>query len=217
MSDLGLHEQVWLLSWRRNKRYPITHSFALGAGCLATLCSMGKLSIEKNGRKTRVNVLDPFTMGDPALDHCLQEAARRKRLGSAENWIVRFGSAHTSKNIAMNLCRKGILITETVRSSFLFTREIYHLLDPRPKSELIAELRELIFGDSDSTDAQTATLLAIVSAGNLLWLNFDRNRLKVRKHHISQLVLQHEISDEISKAVHNLLETQSVAPLSAAV
>ena len=106
----------------------------------------------------------------------------------AATWVRRFAELKRLRHrVAQGLCRRGILRDDEDKVLLFFTRKLYPTIDPVPERRLVDQLRKVIFGDSNSPDAETVIVVALANATGLLSIHFDRKDLRRRKRHLKRI------------------------------
>ena len=170
--ELHLHEQLMLLALRDEKgtleSKATMYAYALGGAMLAELGLKGKIRISDD-KKAFVDLVDRSPLGDGVLDECLDKVATAKRRARAATWVRRFAELKRLRHrVAQGLCRRGILRDDEGKVLLVFTRKLYPTINPVPERRLVDRLRDVVFSDSTSRDAETVIVAALANATGLL-------------------------------------------------
>ena len=189
---LSLPEQILLLALRDEAgtiEMGSMYQYAIGGAVLAELVMRQRVRLETSGKKRLVALNDARPTGKPFLDDCLAQIGESKKQRSAQDWVTRFANTTRLKHrLAAQLCDQGILRADEDKVLLLFTRQIYPEIDARPEQELVEQLRQAIFSDSNRLEPRTAVLVALAQKAELLTNAFDKKDLKARKARIEQIV-----------------------------
>jgi Golgi phosphoprotein 3 len=132
--------------------------------------------------------------------------------------VTRLSTTPRFHAAAQRLCDLGVLRMSTESVLLLFTRRVYPEIDPGPEGEIIDRLRGAIFTDGP-TDAQTAVLLSIASAAELLGYHFPKKDLRARKSRIKAVGSGEAVGEAVAGVIRGIraaLIAASVAGASAA-
>ena len=215
---LYLHEQLMLLALR-GKEGTFAHGamvhHAVGGAILAELLLSGRVGIEElRPRKQLVTAVSSEPMGDELIDECLVRIVGAKRRRAPASWVSAFAGIRGLKDrVAEHLCRRGILEAKEDNILLFFTRRVYPESNPEPEQELVAQLSDAIFTDTDDVDPRIVTLVSLASNANILPAVFDKKRLKGRKTRIEQL----SRGEVTGKATHDAIAAMQAATAVAAM
>lgn len=189
---LYLHEEITLLALEDRKGTVSSgslHNFAVGGAVLAELLFEKRIDIEEARKKRFARILNPTPIGEPLVDECLAKIAGAKKRAQLQAWVSKFANMKNLRHrIAERLAGHGILRVDKDKVLGIFTRKIYPEIDPGPERELIAKLREAIFGDSGDVQPRTVVLLSLAQSADLLKFVFPKKELKTRKARIEQVI-----------------------------
>ena len=206
--EMFLHEELMLLALRDREGTIVggtSYTFAIGGAVFAELLLSERIGLERDGKKATVKVLDVTAFGDPVLDEWMAQMGGATKQRTPQDWVTRIANTKDLKHrIAARLCQRGILRMDEDKVLWIFTRNIYPELDPRPERKLMGRLESAIFQDGD-VDPRTAVLLAVAHHAGILQAVFDKTRLKKRKariQEISEAGLAAEATKEAIEAMH---------------
>jgi hypothetical protein len=201
--DLRLHEEFLLLALRDQLgtvESGVNLNFGLGGALLADLLMMERATVEKEGRKSFLKVLDTSASGYPLIDECLLKLKKAKRRAQLVTWVQRFASIPRLKHrAAESLCERGVLGVEEGTILLLFKHKVYPELDGRVEKAVLERLRRAIFTRTREIEPRTVVLVSLADATGLLRVHFDRKMLKAQKKRIAQ-VTQGEFIGSAAKA-----------------
>ncbi|MGH7470157.1 MAG: GOLPH3/VPS74 family protein [Longimicrobiales bacterium] len=214
--NLYLHEEVLLLALNDDsgKTQGGWFTFGLGGAMVAELLLAQRVTFEPVKKKRMVTVTRPSLVGEPLLDECMHLLNNAKRRADVATWVGKFaGIPKLRERIADRLCQRGILRRSEDRVLFVFSRQLYPMVDPRPERELTERMRKAIFQDGE-VDVRTAIVTRLAYRADLLRFMADRKELKRRKSRIEALplpaTLDASVRDAIA-AVHKAVEAVSAA------
>lgn len=190
-TELWLHEEVLLLSLRDEKGNvdgrASLYTYALAGGAISELLLAGRLTIT-DARKQLLEVADPRPLNEPLLDEVLGRISSARRRERMQTWVMRV--AHTRNlrhRVAAGLCERGVLRETEAQVLLLFRVRRYPEQDPRCERAIRARLTEAVLSERGACTPRTATLLALLEAGQLLGLVFSREELRRGRERLSQI------------------------------
>ena len=83
----------------------------------------------------------------------------------------------------------------------IFTRQIFPEIDHKPEKILIDKLRDAIFNNARELDPQTAVLVALAHRTGILKQIFDKQRLKMRKKRIEDIISGNTAGEATKEAI----------------
>ncbi len=83
-------------------------------------------------------------------------------------------------NVALSLCRRGIVRETAKEILLLFRRKVYPTVNPEPEEALIARVRAAL-GRTDEPDARTTVLIGLADTAGALSAIYDRRERKALK------------------------------------
>jgi hypothetical protein len=191
-----LYEELLLLALHDTKGTPVfgvQSEFALGGALLAELLMAGKVRLDGEGRKERLQLADRRPLGDELLDECLAKVEAARRPAALQTWVTRF--AHTSRlrrRASEGLVRRDILRREEGRVLLFFPHTTFPERNPGPERELLRRLKDAIRRDSGQVDPRTTVLISLAGKTGLLRHVFrgeqERDELKRAKQRIASIV-----------------------------
>lgn len=216
-AEIRLHEEVLLLALRDEKGTLASSDrapYAIAGAILAELLLSERATVDTEGKKSFLRVVDERPFDDPVLDECVGRVAGAKRRAQLKEWVRRFaGTKKLHHRVAEGLCRKRVLRADEDKVLFIFNRKIYPELDPKPEREVLGRLEKAIFGESSDVDPRTVVLLSLARSADLLKANFDKNRLKRRKKRIEKVVN----GDVTGRATKEAIEAMQAAVMAAVI
>ena len=207
-----LYQQALLLALRDDRGTTLGPwaRFAVGGGLLADLLLASRVGLA--GKRQLVTLECEEPLGDPVLDDCLSQIAVATRRASAQRWVTRLATKPRFHAAAERLCDLGVLRLANESVLLLFSRRVYPEIDPGPEGEIIGRLRAAVFGDGP-IDAQTAGLVSIASATQLLGYHFPKKDLRARKARIRAIAS----GDAVGEAVAGVIQGIRAALIAASV
>jgi hypothetical protein len=189
--DLYLHEEFMLLALREDAGTVATSEsieVPLAAALLLELVLRGRVELESGGEAPLVSVVDGTPVGDPILDQALDRIRDAGDALGLTTWVERLAELPDLKQrVAQQLCERGILRADRDKVLWLFTRNVYPEIDPRPEQELVERLRDTIFTDRDDVSPRDALLVGLAHRTQLLREKFDRKDLGPRGDRIERI------------------------------
>ena len=217
LPTLWLYEEVLLVALRDDKgtvHWGIMHSTVLGGAILADLFMVGRIGLDETKRKPRVAVLNPTPTGNELVDECLQRIVDSKRLRKPEDWVMKFSNTKKlDDRAAQGLVELGALRREEGKVLFVFPSRRYPEADPTLEGAVLSRVGDAIFGVKPVEDPRTATLVSLLSAGDMLKIAFDKKQLKARKDRVKEIVS----GDASGAAVKAAIEAVNAAIIAAVV
>lgn len=200
-----LHEQLILLAIRDDKgtveSKASMYRFALGGALLAELSLAGRIRVGE-GKRALVDLVDRSPLGEPVLDECLGKIAAAKRRRRATTWVARFADVKRLRHrVAEGLCRRGILRDSEKSILLFFRRKVYPTIDPDPKRRLVDRLRSAVFSESPSLDQETAIVVGLANATDLLPIHFEKKDLRRRRRHLKRITKETTVGAATERAV----------------
>ncbi len=189
--ELWLHEEILLLALTDEKG-TVDHragmyAYAMAGAAISELLRAGRLGIEDE-RKRFLVVADERPVGEPLLDELQGRVARARRRERLQVWVTRVAQRSDLRHrVAAGLCERGVLRETEVRILLVFPQRRYPQQDPRYERAIRERLMRAVQDDRATVDPRTATLLALLDAGELLSLVFDRQALRQHKERIRQI------------------------------
>lgn len=184
--------------------------YALAGGIVAELLFAERVQITDD-RKQFLDLVDDTTLDDQVLDNALASIRDAKRRTRLKRWVMRLGKTRLRRQIAEQLCARGVLREEEGKILWIFTRRLYPERDPRYERRLIERLRKAIYSDAPRVDPRTATLVALADGAELLTIPFDKRELRTRKQRIKRI----SEGDMISKAAGDVARAARAAVIAA--
>ncbi len=180
---LALDDRKGTIPWTAS-----TYRQAVGGAVLEALVLARRVRVGE-GRRGRVEVVDPGPLGDPLLDECLARVVAAGRPRRARVWVGRFARIRSLKHrLARALCAKGILRDADEALLLIFRRKVYPTTDPGPRYRLLERMRETVFGESGAAAPRDAAIVALAHAADLLRLRFARRELRPQKDRLDRMV-----------------------------
>jgi golgi phosphoprotein 3 len=222
--QLYLHEELMLLALREETgtmRSSDRLTLPLGAAIVSELLLQKRIEIDPvKKKKMLVNLVETSLFGDPILDEAIQKFKEAKRRTNLKKWVIRMTNIKKLKRrIAVQLCRRGIVREDEDTVLLIFKRKIYPEVNPQPELQLVARLRDAIFGESENIDPRDAIIIALAHHAGLLRQKFDKKELKGRKKRIKQIAegcLTAKAAKEIMDAVAAAVVIAAIIPAIAA-
>ncbi len=213
---LFLYEEILLLALRDKEgtveagsMYP----YAVSGGILAELLLQRKIRVE-DSKKKKVEVIDRKPLGDPILDECLDKIQTAKRPKGLQHWGSHFAQLKKLKHrVAEQLCERGILKSDEGKVLFIFTRQIYPEIDPKPEREIVDRLKKAIFTYTKEIEPRTVVLLSLANGADLLRMVFDKKKLKAKKERINKIIN----GEVMGKAAKEVIDAVQAAMVVAAI
>ena len=202
-NNLALHEEIVLLALEDRKG---TFQWSLGAPIIgaavfAELLLTERVTIDESEKDPLVDVVDDEPLGNPILDEALERVATANRRARLSKWISRLGNRkHLARDIARELCRRGILREDEKSVLLFFRRTIYPEVNPVPERRLVQRLEKAIFSDG-RVDDRTAVLVALANTAGVLHHAIDKGRLKKRKKRIERITKESEVGAAAKRVV----------------
>jgi len=190
-NSLYLHEEIMLLSLHDTKGTSASgyDAYAVGGAIVAELLLAGRLRIDEAGKKKFLGVRSDASMGDAVIDKCLNKIVKAKRRATIQTWVGRFAALPNLKHdVALGLCKRGILRADEDKILWLFTRKIYPEIKPEPEDDIISRIRGAILDENDEIEPRTIVLISLAQGSNLLRFACKFNERKAHKKRIEQLV-----------------------------
>ena len=132
---------------------------------------------------------NPLPVLNRVLDECLRRVVTSSKERSPADWISRFADlADLKGHIAVELCRRGILLEREDRILLLFRRTTYPTVDGEPERRVIERIEAAVDGDPRDVDERTAVLIALADGGRLLKPVFGKTWVNERRARIERIV-----------------------------
>jgi Golgi phosphoprotein 3 len=213
-SDLRLYEELMLLALRDEKGTPQTGYLAYGlAGAILVELLQNECIALSTNRKQLVEVLDSSSTRDELMDGYLQTIAIAKRPYGLQHWVSKIaGDRALYRDVARQLCRRGILHTEEQAILFIFKREVYPERNALPEQAIMKRLQEAIFSDRENVDLQTVLLLSMIDGLQLSRALFGKE-VKSRKKRIASLIS----GEKVGKATRAMIDACQAATVAASM
>jgi hypothetical protein len=96
---------------------------------------------------------------------------------------------------------------------WLFERQVYPEINPKPEQELRQAMRDAVLNDSDEVQPKVAIAVALANSAKLLPQVFSKQELKGRRQRIKQL----ENGELVSKAAKEAVQAIEAAVMVAAI
>ena len=164
--------------------------------------------------KTKLPVLDDSPTGDALLDEALTMITEAKRPRKLKDWVHKLGGIKNLKHkVAQALADDGIVSHEKEKVLWLFERQVYPEVNPKPEQELRQAMRDAVLSDSDDIEPKVAIAVALANSAKLLPQVFSKQELKDRKQRIKQL----ENGELVSKAAKEAVQAIEAAVMVAVI
>ncbi len=203
--DLGLHEEIMLLSLREQEgtmEFGTSWSLAVGGAIVAQLMIDGHLAAAVDGKRTFLEVDDATPPTDELLAECLERVRISRRRETVQTWVTRFANTKQLKHrVAVALCRRKILKADEGKVLLFFRRRVYPEVDPKPEKELRERMRRAIFLNGTSVDPRTGVVIALSHGCGILPRIFEKKKLKERKARLDKIMKGDLVGDAAKQAV----------------
>ncbi|MEQ1905102.1 MAG: GPP34 family phosphoprotein [Pirellulaceae bacterium] len=214
---MPIYQEYLLLALQDKGGNPQTGmlEYALAAAIIADLFLLGKITLDDKSKL--IDVIDLKKLSDPILNSVLHALHSVKRRANLMTWISRVaGTKNLRRDVALELCKKGILKAERSTILLIFSREVFPEINSVPEKKIIERLRKAIFFDHDKVEPHTAALIALANSTGLLPFAFDRAELKARKQRIKRICEGEMIgkaAQDVILAAQAALMTSMIIPI----
>ena len=211
---MPIYQEYLLLALQDKGGQPQTGmvEYALAGAIIADLFLLGKITLEEKSKL--IDVIDLQKVSDPILNSALHAIHSVKRRANLSNWVSRVArTKNLRRDVALELCKKGILKAERSTILLIFSREVFPEINSVPEKKIIERLRKAIFFDHDRVEPQTAVLIALANSTSLLPFAFDRAELRTRKQRIKRIC----DGEMIGKAAQDVILSTQAALLATMV
>ena len=214
---MPIYQEYLLLALQDKGGNPQTGmlEYALAAAIIADLFLLGKITLDEKSKL--IDVIDLKKLSDPILNSVLHALHSVKRRANLMTWISRVaGTKNLRRDVALELCKKGILKAERSTILLIFSREVFPEINSVPEKKIIERLRKAIFFDHDKVEPHTAALIALANSTGLLPFAFDRAELKARKQRIKRICdgeMIGKAAQDVILAAQAALMTSMIIPI----
>ncbi len=214
---MPIYQEYLLLALRNKEGTPLTGmiEYALAGALIADLFLMGKITLDENSKL--IDVIDLTKLADPILNAVLHSIHSVKRRAKLDTWVFRVaGTKNLRRDVALELCKQGILKADRGNILLIFTREIFPEINSAPEKKINERLRKAIFHESENIEPHTAVLIALANSTGLLSFAFGRAELKTRKKHIKRICegeMIGKVTQEAMVGVQAALMTTLMIPI----
>ncbi len=181
-----------------------------GGAVLLDLVADGAVAIVGEGKRAKVEVVDPSPRADPLLEAGLARLRDRKP-AKAQGAVTRLGKK--ARPAAYDaLTASGRVRPREDRVLGVLPVTHYEVLDVAGRDELVAAVRHVLLTDQPA-DARTGPLVGLLHAGDLLGLVVDRpdrKRAKERAKEVSR-------GDWAAEGVRDAIAAATMAVMTAVV
>lgn len=213
--NLKLYEAIILLALCEEKgtMSGMYVEYATAGAIAAELLMLHRIKVDETN-KNKVAVLDDSPTGDALLDEALTMITEAKRPRKLKDWVHKLGGIKNLKHkVAQALADDGIVSHEKEKVLWLFERQVYPEVNPKPEQELRQAMRDAVLTDSDEVQPKVAIAVALANSAKLLPQVFSKQELKDRKQRIKQL----ENGELVSKAAKEAVQAIEAAVMIAAI
>lgn len=187
--------------------------YATAGAIAAELLMLGRIKTDEDN-KNKVAVLDDSPTGDELLDEALTMIAEAKRPRKLKDWVQKLGGIKNLKHkVAQALADDDIVAHEKEKVLWLFERQVYPEVNPKPEQELRQSMRDAVLSDSEDIEPKIAIAVALANSAKLLPQVFSKQELKDRKQRIKQL----ENGELVSKAAKEAVQAIEAAVMVAVI
>ncbi len=215
--ELFLHEEVFLLALSDEKGSILSGAWyqqAVGGAILSELLMAERVRIDKQGKKSMVEVLRTEPIGESLADEWLAKMAASPKAKTLGDWLSKISNTKDLKErVARRLVGIGILEEQSDKVLFVFNRTRYPEANSGPEQAIIERLRKAIFTDTSEVSPRDVALISIAKSTDVLSCIFDRRELKQAKQRIEALIA----GDLTGKAVAELVQTMIVVITTACI
>ena len=212
---LTLSEELYLLALHEEKgRVPASLAmplhYGLGGAILAELILQGRVGLDDERRAVVVN--NRMFGEDDLLNEGLERIQASGRHHKAPYWVRIFSDyiKKLEKRLAYRLVDRGVLRKENKRLLGVVPYESFPAQDASARYWIKQHLRSVTLG-GEAPDAQTAALLSLARACDLLGQIFTRDELKMARRKIAGLAA----ADGIGEAERQVIEIVEAATAAA--
>lgn len=214
-NPLKLYEALMLLSLREEEgtMNGVYVEYATAGAIAAELLMLGRIKVDTDN-KDKVAVVDYRPTHDALLDEALTMISGAKRQRKLKDWVQKLGGIKNLKHkVAQALADNGIVAHEKEKVLWLFERQIYPEINPKPEQELRQDMRDAVLSDTNDIEPRVAIIVALANSAKLLPQVFSKHELKERKQRIKQL----ENGELVSKAAREAVQAIEAAVMIAAI
>ena len=167
---------------------------------LLELVLAGRLDLRADGRKNEVVVIDPSPLGDPILDGALRIVRDRVPMDPVSA-IGKVG-VKLRDRLYEGLASRGIVRREKGKLLLVFPITSWPATDSRHEDALRRELTDVLRRKGEASP-RSASVIALLSAADLLTLVVDKPELKAAKARGREIAEGNWASDSVKQAIQN--------------
>ncbi len=169
-----------------------------GGAFLLNLVASNRVTLEGDGRKSRVVIVDHAPVDDPLTEQAFARVRNRGRQkpASAVNKLGKKGRTLTYES----LISKGAMRRRPAKLLGIFPLTRHDIIDTARRDDLVGRIRSSLLHDQP-TDAETAPLIGLLSAADMTKIIVDKPDRKVAKAKAKELAEGDWASEGVRKAI----------------
>lgn len=169
-----------------------------GGAFLLDLVAANRVTLEGEGRKSRVVIVDHAPVDDPLTQQAFARVRNRGRQ-KPQSTVTRLGK-HSRKLVYESLIRKGAMRRRPAKLLGIFPLTRHDIVDTARRDDLLGRIRSSLLHDQP-TDAETAPLIGLLSAADLTKIIVDKPDRKIAKSRAKELAESDWASEGVRKAI----------------
>lgn len=169
-----------------------------GGAFLLDLVAAGRVTLEGEGRKARVVIVDHTPVADPLTEQAFARIRNRGRQ-KPQTAVTRLGK-NSRKVLYESLVNKGVMQRRPAKALGVFPLTRHEIIDTARRDDLLTRLRSSLLHDQP-IDAETGPLIGLLSAADMVKIVVDKPDRKAAKERAKVLADGDWASEGVKKAI----------------
>lgn len=169
-----------------------------GGAFLLDLVTAERLTLEGEGRKARVIIVDRARVDDPLTEQAF-ERIRNRGMQKPQSVVTRLGK-NGRKSLYESLETKGAVRRRPAKALGIFPLTRHDVIDTARRDDLRARIRSSLLHDQP-TDSETGPLIGLLSAADMVKIVVDKPDRKAAKARAKVLAEGDWASEGVRKAI----------------
>ncbi len=169
-----------------------------GGAFLLGLVAAGRVTLEGEGRKARVAIVDHAPVADPLTEQAFARI-RNRGLQKPQSTVTRLGK-NGRKLLYTSLVSKGTMRSRPAKALGIFPLTRHDIIDTARRDDLLARIRSSLLHDQP-VDSETGPLIGLLSAADMVKIVVDKPDRKAARARAKVLADGDWASEGVRKAI----------------